>query len=94
MVTLLVERPELAAAVTTSPARHRPRRRAAAPADRRRVPAALPRGARRPADDVLLETLSLAFAGALLQTGMGLITYAELGDRLDAVVATIMKGQP
>ena len=30
--------------------------------------------------------------GALLQTGMGLFTYPELADRLDDVVAVIMKG--
>jgi AcrR family transcriptional regulator len=44
------------------------------------------------ADPVVLETLALAFSGALLQGGMGLMTYTELGDRLDAVVAVIMKG--
>ncbi len=46
-------------------------------------------------DDVpaaLLETLTLAFAGALLQAGMGLMSYDEMGERLDAVVATIMEG--
>ena len=31
------------------------------------------------------------FSGALLQAGMGLITYSELGDRLDTVVATILE---
>ncbi|WP_139175484.1 TetR/AcrR family transcriptional regulator [Nocardioides lianchengensis] len=44
------------------------------------------------ADDVLVETLALAFSGALLQAGMGLLTYTEMGERLDAVVATIMRG--
>jgi AcrR family transcriptional regulator len=44
------------------------------------------------ADPVLLETLGLAFSGALLQAGMGLTSYSEMGDRLDAVVAVIMKG--
>jgi len=44
------------------------------------------------ADPAVLETLALAFSGALLQGGMGLMTYTELGDRLDAVVAVIMKG--
>ena len=39
-----------------------------------------------------LDALVLAFSGALLQAGMGLITYAELGDRLDTVVATILGG--
>lgn len=40
----------------------------------------------------LVDTLTLAFSGALLQAGMGVITYAELGERLDSVVATILQG--
>ena len=44
------------------------------------------------ADPAVLETLTLAFSGALLQAGMGLMTYAEMADRLDSVVAVIMKG--
>lgn len=44
------------------------------------------------AGDVLVETLSMTFSGALLQAGMGLMTYTEMGERLDAVVATIMRG--
>ena len=40
----------------------------------------------------LVDVLVLAFSGALLQAGMGLITYSELGDRLDTVVATILGG--
>ena len=44
------------------------------------------------ATDALVETLALAFSGALLQAGMGLQTYTEMGERLDAVVATILKG--
>jgi len=40
----------------------------------------------------LVEALVLAFSGALLQAGMGVITYADLGDRLDGVVATILRG--
>lgn len=43
-------------------------------------------------DPRLLDTLLIAFSGALLQTGMGLFTYPELADRLDDVVAVIMKG--
>lgn len=46
------------------------------------------------ADAALLETLTLAFSGALLQAGMGLMTYTEMGERLDAVVAVILKGNP
>ena len=44
------------------------------------------------ADPAVLETLALAFSGALLQAGMGLMTYTEMADRLDSVVAVIMKG--
>jgi AcrR family transcriptional regulator len=44
------------------------------------------------AEPVLLETLALAFSGALLQAGMGLMSYSEMGERLDPVVAAIMKG--
>jgi AcrR family transcriptional regulator len=40
----------------------------------------------------LLDALTLALTGALLQTGMGLISYDDLADRLDAVMATILKG--
>lgn len=45
-----------------------------------------------PVDRHVLETLLFAFSGALLQTGMGLFTYPELADRLDDVVAVVMKG--
>ena len=40
----------------------------------------------------VVETLTLAFSGALLQAGMGLMTYTEMGERLDSVVAVIMEG--
>ena len=43
-------------------------------------------------NDELLDALTLALTGALLQTGMGLISYDDLADRLDAVMATIMAG--
>jgi len=44
------------------------------------------------ADPDLVEALTLTFSGALLQAGMGLSTYAGMADRLDSVVAVIMKG--
>lgn len=44
------------------------------------------------ADPRVVEALTLAFAGALLQAGMGLLTYDELSGRLDDVVAVIMEG--
>lgn len=43
-------------------------------------------------DPAVVETVALAFSGALLQAGMGLMTYTEMGERLDAVVAVIMRG--
>lgn len=39
----------------------------------------------------LLDALLLTFSGALLQVGMGLMTYPEFRDRLDAVTAVILK---
>ncbi|WP_193607228.1 TetR family transcriptional regulator [Nocardioides lijunqiniae] len=45
-------------------------------------------------DPAVVETLALAFSGALLQAGMGLMTYTEMGARLDVVVATILRGNP
>lgn len=40
----------------------------------------------------LIDALTLAFSGALLQAGMGVMTYTEMGDRLDVVAATILRG--
>lgn len=45
-----------------------------------------------PVDPKLLDALTFAFSGALLQAGMGLMTYDELSRRLDDVVAVIMEG--
>jgi AcrR family transcriptional regulator len=44
------------------------------------------------ADAQLVDALTLALTGALLQTGLGLISYDELAGRLDAVMATILRG--
>lgn len=44
------------------------------------------------ATPALIETLTLAFSGALLQAGMGVLTHTEMGDQLDTVVATILTG--
>ncbi len=41
----------------------------------------------------VLDALLLSFSGALLQVGMGLMTYPEFRDRLDAVTAVILKEQ-
>lgn len=44
------------------------------------------------AEPAVLEALVLAFSGALLQAGMGVLTYTDMGERLDAVVAAILEG--
>jgi AcrR family transcriptional regulator len=41
----------------------------------------------------VLETVTFAFFGGLLQAGMGVLTYEELARRLDDVMAVIMAGQ-
>jgi len=43
-------------------------------------------------DPAVLDALLLAFSGALLQAGMGVMTYTEMGERLHVVVATILRG--
>lgn len=42
----------------------------------------------------LLEALSCAFVGALLQAGIGVSDYAQLPDVLSRVVGVIMRGSP
>ncbi|HWJ81444.1 MAG TPA: TetR/AcrR family transcriptional regulator [Nocardioides sp.] len=46
----------------------------------------------QPADPAVLEVLVLTFSGALLQVGMGLMTYEELADRMESCVAVILRG--
>jgi len=92
MALRLAEAPEMAAAVTpallsSDPDVDRLRLRIGAEFVRR-FESALGKDA----TPELVETLTLAFSGALLQAGMGLLTYTEMGDRLDAVVATILRG--
>jgi AcrR family transcriptional regulator len=45
-----------------------------------------------PADPAVLEVLVLAFSGALLQAGMGVMTYEAMADRLESAVAVILRG--
>jgi AcrR family transcriptional regulator len=92
LTTRLADAPELAAAVTpallgTDPDVARLRLRIGGEFVNR-FRAALGEGA----NPDVVEAVTLAFSGALLQGGMGLMTYTEMGDRLDAVVAVIMKG--
>ncbi len=44
------------------------------------------------ADPGVLEVLVLTFSGALLQAGMGLMTYDQIAERLVAAVDVIMRG--
>lgn len=45
------------------------------------------------ADPRVIDTFTLALSGALLQAGMGLMTYDELSSRLDDVAAVILEEQ-
>ncbi|MDL4815108.1 TetR/AcrR family transcriptional regulator [Actinomadura opuntiae] len=51
-----------------------------------------PRTSGTPADPAVLEVLVLTFTGALLQAGMGLLTYDQIADRLVSAVEVIMRG--
>ncbi len=88
----LAEAPELAAAVTpallgTDPDVERLRLRIGGEFVNRFRTALGPE-----ADPVVVEAVALAFSGALLQGGIGVMTYTEMGERLEAVVAVILKG--
>ncbi|MBE1536796.1 TetR/AcrR family transcriptional regulator [Actinomadura algeriensis] len=94
----IVAEPELAAAVTpallgSDPDVERLRRRIGAEFYARFETAlAGPRRPGEPVDAAVLEALVLAFTGALLHAGMGLLTYDEMADRLVGVVRVIMRG--
>ncbi|MBM9460885.1 TetR/AcrR family transcriptional regulator [Nocardioides sp. zg-536] len=46
-----------------------------------------------PRHDDVLDVFVLAFSGALLQAGMGLMTYEEIAERLTAAVDVLMRGR-
>ncbi|MBU2694850.1 TetR/AcrR family transcriptional regulator [Nocardioides sp. WV_118_6] len=45
-----------------------------------------------PADPAVLDVLVLTFSGALLQAGMGLLTYDQIAEQLVSAVAVILRG--
>ncbi len=45
-----------------------------------------------PVDAAVLEVLILTFSGALLQAGMGTMSYDEMADRLESAFAVILRG--
>lgn len=94
----IVEEPELAAAVTpallgTDPDVARLRLRIGGEF-LARFDAALrdPDRPAAPADPDVLEVLVLTFSGALLQAGMGLMTYDQIAERLASAVDVILRG--
>jgi AcrR family transcriptional regulator len=92
LATRLAEAPELSAAVTpallsSDPDVEQLRLRIGAVFVRRFEEAL---GAQ--ATPELVDALTLAFSGALLQAGMGVLTYTDLAGRLDVVVATVLAG--
>ncbi|WP_408896884.1 TetR/AcrR family transcriptional regulator [Nocardioides sp. R1-1] len=46
----------------------------------------------RPADPAVLEVLVLTLSGALLQAGMGLMTYDEIAERLASAAEVVLRG--
>lgn len=51
-----------------------------------------PARADEPVDPAVLEVLVLTFSGALLQAGMGLMTYDQIAERLASAVDVILRG--
>ena len=45
------------------------------------------------AEPAVLDSLTYLFTGAMLQAGMGLLTYEEMGERLEASVELLMGGR-
>ncbi len=95
LTSRIVDEPELAAAVTpallgTDPDVARLRLKIGG-AFLERFEAALQQPG-EPADPAVLEVLVLTFSGALLQAGMGLLTYDQIADRLVSAVDVIMRG--
>jgi len=90
---LVTDEPALAAAATTAlladePDVARLRRRVGA-AFHERFVAALGDDA----DDAVLDTLDLAFTGALLRAGVGALHYADLGDLMASVAQALTRGR-
>jgi AcrR family transcriptional regulator len=97
MVARIVAEPELAAAVTPAllgadPDVARLRLRIGGEFLARFEVALREPGSDEPADPAVLEVLVFAFSGALLQAGMGLLTYDAMADRLESAVAVILRG--
>ena len=97
MVTRIVAEPELAAAVTPAllgpdPDVARLRLRIGGEFLARFEAALREPGSDEPADPAVLEVLVFAFSGALLQAGMGLLTYDAMAERLESAVAVILRG--
>lgn len=98
VVARIVTEPELAAAVTpallgSDPDVTRLRRRIGGQfVSRFETALRDPDAPNDPVDAAMLEVLVLTFFGALLQAGMGEMTYDELADRLDSACAVIVRG--
>jgi AcrR family transcriptional regulator len=92
LALLLADEPEVAAATTTALMGDEPEVRHVRDKIglevRRRIASALGPGAW----PEVLATLEMVFYGALVQAGSGSITYYQMADRLDSVIALIMGG--
>jgi AcrR family transcriptional regulator len=91
---IVADEPELSAACTTAMLAHDPdvkllRDRIGAAIHRRIAIALGP-----DADDVVVRSFDLLYSGAMVQAGMGHISYGELGDRLSEVASLILGPRP
>ncbi|HZA08792.1 helix-turn-helix domain-containing protein [Mycobacterium sp.] len=90
LALLVADEPEVAAATTTALMGDEPElrqvREKIGMEVRRRIASALGPGAW----PEVLSTLEMIFYGALVQAGSGSITYYQMADRLDSVIALIM----
>ena len=92
LAAMLADSPEMAAAATrallgTDPAVERLRLRIGTEYLTRSRDALGP-----DVDAKVLDTLTLSYMGALLQAGMGLLTYTETADRLVGAIEVVMRG--
>ena len=91
---LVAGEPELASASTTAVLARDPTSSACASASAPPSTAGSTRPSGRDAAPGVLRALNLAWAGALLQAGMGVFPYTELADRMHEVAEVLLGDQP
>jgi AcrR family transcriptional regulator len=91
MAMLVADPPELSAAVTTAMLAHDPDVKRLRDAVGAVFLTRLGQALGEEGDPAVLEAIVFAFTGAMLMAGMGNLAYDELGDRVAAVAALLVK---